>query len=411
MPSRLLLPLVAAAATLGAASVAPGQGFFRRFIPVDRVEADADADYTLSQEDGPWLIMAATFSGEGARRQAHELAVELRQRLNAKAYVHDLRIDLPTENVGLGVDKLGAPVKMKYRKGASIHEWAVLVGDFRSVDDPEAQRMLKVVKAFEPQALRVEEGEQTYQTLADVRQHQERFVPRLASSERMGPMRTAFVTRNPILPKEYFVPKGVDKFVEKMNRGVKHSLLDCEGRYTIKVATFGGSGELQTASLSRRGRRNNRDSDPLIEAFEDAHLLTEELRANDWEAFEFHDRHESYVTIGSFDKVTQELADGRVVPTAEVRRIIETFGAAYNTPQDPLQQARLPQHVHAQARQRQVQARQLLARQNAPVAGGLNPKFARVPPDSKNARVITFDIHPHAIEAPKRTVSGSFAWW
>ena len=44
------------------------------------------------------------------------------------------------------------------------------------------------------------------------------------------PMGQAFFTRNPLLPREYFVPKGVDPFVAKMNEGVEHSLLDCPGQ-------------------------------------------------------------------------------------------------------------------------------------------------------------------------------------
>ena len=39
-----------------------------------------------------------------------------------------------------------------------------------------------------------------------------------------------------MLPKGYFVPKGVDDFVASMNRGVEYSLLDCPGRQTVKVA-------------------------------------------------------------------------------------------------------------------------------------------------------------------------------
>jgi len=39
---------------------------------------------------------------------------------------------------------------------------------------------------------------------------------------------------------------------------------------------------------------------------------TNALREKGWEAYEFHDRYESYVAIGSFDQ-GETLADGRVV--------------------------------------------------------------------------------------------------
>ena len=57
------------------------------------------------------------------------------------------------------------------------------------------------------------------------------------------------------LPREYFVPKGVDDFVAKMNQGVEHSLLDCPGRYTVQVATFRGK---TRAAIGRRAAQGNR---------------------------------------------------------------------------------------------------------------------------------------------------------
>jgi hypothetical protein len=288
----------------------------------------------------------------------------------------------------------------------------VLVGDFPTVDDPEAQRLLKAIKTFEPEALKIEQDKPTFQTLAYIRRHQEKFIQKVSANAPLGPMRTAFVTRNPLLPQEYFVPKGVDKFVSDMNKGVKHSLLDMKGRYTVKVATFSGKGELQTTSLTGGSRKSKRNEvDPLVEAAENAHLLTEEMRRLRIEAYEFHDRHESYVTVGSYDKVKEITEDGRLYPTDEMIPIFQAFGAAYNTPSDPLQQARLPEQVQDKASRVESQFKQMFAQKHGQVAGGLNPKFARVPPNDPNARVITFDIHPAVIEAPKRSVSGAFKLW
>jgi len=36
--------------------------------------------------------------------------------------------------------------------------------------------------------------------------------------KRKGPLGKAFVTSNPLLPAEYFVPKGIDQFVVSMNK-------------------------------------------------------------------------------------------------------------------------------------------------------------------------------------------------
>ena len=53
--------------------------------------ADANADgYAMTQDSGPWLIVAASFSGNGAEKQAHNLASELRERFHLHAYVHEM---------------------------------------------------------------------------------------------------------------------------------------------------------------------------------------------------------------------------------------------------------------------------------------------------------------------------------
>ena len=378
----------------------------------DRVEqashqAPAQLDLTLAQESGPWLIMATTFSGEGAQDQARELAEELTVDHGMRAYVHQMTFDFSStgQPVGRGVDKFGAPIKMRYRSGNERKEWAVLVGDFPAVDDPRAQKKLEQIKHLQPVALSSDSG-QTAQNYANIRQMQQAVLKRLGKQIPEGPMRTAFISRNPLLPKEYFVPKGVDKFVAKMNKGLDHSLLDAKGRYTVKVATFRGRGLLQGASMAKSSTSNKRKKNeaPLVEAAENAHFLCEEMRKKGWDAYEFHDRQQSYVAVGSFEKVTD--AAGKPLP--EVVEVIRTFGAAYNTPPNPLERQR---GVNKSQRAEQVKQtfNELFSSEIGQVASGLNPKYANVTID-KDLRPVTFDIHPHVIEKPTKNVSSGFAW-
>src|SRR5207244_11085411 len=117
---------------------------------------------------------------------------------------------------------------------------------------------------------------QSAQTLAQVHQFENALLEKLGKARKKGPMAQAFFTRNPLLPREYFVPKGVDSFVAKMNEGVEHCLLDCPGRQTIQVATFRGKTILQTsaqeeqqaASKSFWGHKKHDDHNPLVEAAE-----------------------------------------------------------------------------------------------------------------------------------------------
>jgi hypothetical protein len=235
-----------------------------------------------------------------------------------------------------------------------------------------------------------------------------------------GPMAQAFFTRNPLLPPEFFVPKGVDPFVAKMNEGVEHSLLDCPGRYTVQVATFRGKTILQTSAVEEtrqtsfwNRRKKADDRNPLVEAAENAHLLAEELRGHGFEAYEFHDRTESIVTIGSFAQAGQSLPDGRTVPAPAVQRIIETFGAAYDTPSDPLSgignDMGTKQRVAAEMQRFNLR----VDGQLSPAVPGLNPKHVKILRGSgkrkRTERIIPMDVYPRVIEVPKRSISSAYA--
>lgn len=396
-----------AALTLAPAPQAEAQGFLKRFIPVKRVKADAEADYSLSQENGPWMVMACTFSGEGAERQARELVLEFRDRFNIPAYAHAMDFKLDEGNMGRGLDEFGAPVRMKYRKGDRLREWAVLAGDFPSIDDPEAQTLLQTVKTLRPDSLNPGTGGETSQSFAAIRAAQTVFVPRLGKSKELGPMRTAFMARNPLLPQEYFVPKGVDKFVEKMNSGMPYSLLDNKQKYSLKVATFDGQAVLEGASNTPR--MTDADASPLEVAGDTAEMLVREMRRAGYDAYSFHDRHESIVTVGGFDQVTVRQLDGSQGPVPEIARLMQTFGAAFNTPSDPLQNAQLERQVRGEAQQRLQSFNQRFAA-SSQMTTGMKPKFARIPPDSKKAKVIPFDIYPQVVEVPKKSISAGFAW-
>jgi hypothetical protein len=403
-------------------SLAPAWGpsaayaqLWKHFVPAAQVESAPGGDYELKQTSGPWLVMAATFSGEGAEEQANQLVLEFRQRYNLAAYLHKVTFDFSGDSPGRGLDQYGAPVRRRYQMGDQVQEYAVLVGEFQSIDDPEAQQLRDRVKTMQPEALAVADGEKSAQSLSQFRQLQTAMLEKLGKKRPSGPMGQAFLVRNPLLPREFFVPRGVDSFVARMNDGVEHSLLDCRGVYTVQVATFRGKVILQTSaketksssgSLWGSGKGND---NPLVEAAENAHMLTEELRAHGWEAYEFHNRTESIVTIGSFDQVAQRLADGRVAPTPQVQKIIETFGAAYDTPADPLTGIGNDPATQRLVDAKKQQFNQMITSHQGQIVPGLNPKHVKIFNGRRVDRIIPMDIYPHTIDVPRRSVSGSYA--
>jgi hypothetical protein len=203
-----------------------------------------------------------------------------------------------------------------------------------------------------------------------------------------------------------------------MNEGVEHSLLDCPGQKSIQVATFRGKTILQTsaqdpASKSFFGSKKHEDRNPLVEAAENAHLLTKELRDHGWEAYEFHDRTESIVTIGSFAEVTQKLPNGQVVVIPQVQKIYQTFDAGFDTPADPLSGIGNDEMTRQRVEQQEQQVGMQLSGKQAQIVQGLNPKHVKVlhgrGKSLKVDRIIPMDVHPQAIDVPKRSVSSAYA--
>jgi hypothetical protein len=291
------------------------------------LEADPTKDYPLAERNGPWMIMVMTFSGPDAKDHARELVYELRSRYKLAAYTHAMRFDhTDAEN---GKQKSSAR-KVRYRLN-EMNETAVLVGDFASVDDRTAQKTLEKLKVAKPDSLdtdkRVQQGKTDARTLGSVRMIQQAMLPDRSERKKRGPMRHAFLTTNPLLPDEYFAPKGVDRLVLDMNEPVKFSLLDCPGRYTVKVATFTGRVIIDQKQIEEIEKKGKNFDSQLAEAAEKAHKLTLALRQKGYEAYEFHDRYASMVTVGSFSSVGTPRADGKIEINPQAHAIIQTFGA------------------------------------------------------------------------------------
>jgi hypothetical protein len=383
--------------------------FWRQVMPRKRVEADPNGDYTLTEKHGPWLVMAMSFNGDGGETEARELVTELRTKYNLPAYYYAMTFSLDDERPGRGIDNYGAPIKRRYQRGSQILEHAVLVGGFQHIDDPEAQGLLDRIKSLDPECLKVESGEATSQSLVAVRQLQRTVKQKLGKHVNRGPMGHAFITRNPILPKEYFAPVGVDPEIAKWNKDFEHSLLKCPGKYTIKVATFSGKTSLKEAnngSANGTSVRRAQENDALVLAIKKAHDLTVALRSKGWEAYEFHDRYESYVAVGSFDDLQRNEHGQLTASTREAQIIVNTFGAAtenvgferatyqaIGADNEDIQKA---EHTEEKVLS---EFDQRFSKSFGDAMEGFHPKdFVGLP----------FDIQPMPIEAPKESVSSAY---
>jgi len=230
---------------------------------------------------------------------------------------------------GRGFDRGGRPSRMVYQRGkAEYDEIAVLVGNFRAVDDPDAAKTLQEIKYLPSKVLDPGPGKATYQNLAALHYVQQEYIAqKFQGAKPKGMMGTAFITSNPLIPREFFAPKGVDQFVVRLNQGVKYSLLDCPGKYSVQVAHFSGSVVIDQAEIAAINRGLKPLESQLAKAGENAHKLTVALRKLGYEAYEFHDRGASIVTVGSFDDLGSPRADGRIELQPKIAKIIQVFGS------------------------------------------------------------------------------------
>jgi hypothetical protein len=364
MTKRGFLLLVAG---LGTALPTPAHAGkpWENLIPFKRVEASADKEYALTEEQGPWLILASSFAGPGAERQARDLVFDLRKNFNLPAYVHKQTYDYTQRVEGLGFNRYGGPKVMRYANPAKFEEIAVMVGNFQSVDDPDLDKTLQKIWHARPACLDLQKNKATTQRFIGLRELQRRWTPDPEKKQR-GPMANAFVARNPLLPKEMFAPEGLDPFVEQMNRDVQYSLLKNPKPYTVRVATFRGASTMKREEIEHQGRNL---PNKLEQGALKAHELTVALRRQGEEAYEFHDRYESIVTIGGFDTVGAPRADGKIEINPEMHRIVKKYGG---------QQQKIPGQT-------------LL---------GLTPT---------TLNGIAFDVQPLPVEVPRTSIATAYA--
>ena len=259
------------------------------------IEAIEGKRYHLTHAHGPWMIMVATFHttgrngetdvGKSPEQAADELVLELRQK-GIPAYVYALE---PPKEAVLSVDAQGREVRRKNLR--RVKTIGVLAGNYSGTNDRVARDTLKWIKRYDPVCLK--EG-----------------VVFNKSEKRQTPLAGAFLTMNPkMTPEEVEAHKELDPVVLRLNHRERNSLLENDGRYTLVVATFGGKSTVAKTDpndppdkpLFSLKNELSLDGD-LDYAAVEARGLAEALRVvENVEAFVWHDRYQSVVTVGSFN--------------------------------------------------------------------------------------------------------------
>lgn len=304
-----------------------------------KVEAVKGKRYSLSKNHGPWMIMAAAITGVPEERRtkgmsAWEAADQLVYELRLKGIpAYTLFMD---RQVGTVKEFSNAPGQQNDKKFIARHEAiAVLAGNFENRDDPQARAILNFLK--------------------------QKFEPTFAKDKSSGAIfsRTpgqpnalsgAHLTPNPLMPASELKRRTVDPLIQKLNAGEEYSLTKNKGKYSLRVATFRGNSIMQVGNQVSEKASNHFDrffGSNLDESGDKAWELCQALRSaskygypQNYEAYLYHDRYESFVTIGSFasenDPAIVELARMfRGKPTmhqGQEREVAEVFSIPRQVP-------------------------------------------------------------------------------
>lgn len=335
----------------------------RIFGRASKIEANADTVYELSQEDGPWMILASTLVGEGARERANRLAIEIRRDLGVKAFIYKEEFDFTGNPF-----KQSAGKRVRYANRYRYDAYAVLVGEYDRIDHPRVEKDLARIKTAIPKVL-----EDPNEMAAELSQKTPVTTVKIVATKlkamtlgdgKPGPMAGAFVTRNPMLPEDFFEEPTVDSFVRQLNEDFpENNLLECDGKFTVVVKTFGG---LKTIAGSKESQGFAPSGDRLDRIAEDAAYMVAKLRGKGIEAYQFHNREHSLVTIGSFDSLGRSIGDGGFQYSPEIVRVMRQYSALNVNPK-----------IASQVKQ-------------------VNGKFA-----GNHVAMIPFDVQPTPIAVPK----------
>lgn len=322
--------LVCFAASMTVCSFAPSGYADPPFASMFRKSAVKQTTVSdLKPEHGPWLIFATSFDGPESRARAEKLALDLQRDHGLPAFVMKKDFDFTELMYGSGIREDGRQKVMKYRERKVVESHAVLVGEFDSTENPNLKSTLELVKTLKPKSLMDPTATTTGQDPTTVRGFKA-LVRSKTKDKTPGPLETAFVTRNPLLPVDFFQAPEMEKFVYDLNRDPgynENSLLDCKGKYTVRVMTFKGEDQFVSWGRSDDAKKAEDEDKPtaLELAAEQAYLATKTLRSAGIEAYQFHDRNQSIVTVGSFDALGKTDANNQFVYTPEIQAIVKKF--------------------------------------------------------------------------------------
>jgi hypothetical protein len=277
-----------------------------------RVDADPSQAYTVAPTDGDWMILVTDFRGETALQQAHNLVLEIRTKYDLKAFVYDrtgeerrkqqVEIDQQRQQIRQYLEAQGVrpeDVHVPVRTTRIEPGCAVLVGSWRDMD--AARKALDDLRKLKP-------PESMPRPRWDVGDPAGPNAPAAAQRE-TNPFATSFVVHNPTVPVTRVVDdEDTAKALRYLNSEESYSVYKCRKPWTLAIASYQGMSSVasKSASPSLLQKLFGSAPDNMGAAAMNAHNLAEALHKMGYNAYVFHTRYRSVVTVDGFDSESDQ---------------------------------------------------------------------------------------------------------
>lgn len=338
-----------------------------------RIEAEKGKQYRLMKGHGPWMIMVANFRDIPKTRVEIENGRAIRVKNEryreghsaqeaADNLVHELRLEgIPAYTFSQSdvPDEVDTVDRFGRQRSATIlaqnGRICVLAGNYQSTEDKIAQRTLNHIKTkFKPKYLEGKDAVNKRKKFAGIfREELKNGGVFVRTPGKPSPLAGAFLTINPLLTPEEAASRNRDPLLRKLNAGGKYNLLDNPGRFTLVVATsYVKSNVTKDSNQFEKALKNFQLSNDLDETMTTAWQLAHTLREGkvpfrpgggqtdgqvpfsvtgqgvaqqNFEAYVFHDRYGSIVTVGSFNSVNDPAIEKyKKIFGAKVRKNLQT---------------------------------------------------------------------------------------
>lgn len=277
------------------------------------------SQYEITPQVGPWMILAAHYTGRPAADLAEQAARELRGK-SIPAYTFNYADKKRREQEHEFHMRQQRNPSHKPRFTRVEEEVAVLIGGFRT---PEAAKnyMDRKVKNLPAPTVRLPDGSngnprmlQVYEGTNEKTNGEERHS--VTDAPVVNPFPRAFVVRNPAARTDQQAQQNqVDPLWKKLNAKEEFSLLKCKKNYTLVVKYYQGPAVVESSFNSRPKNDAGflakigilgKAPDILEATAAQAHELARYLRVLKLESYVLHTREGSIVTVGSYDRLNDD---------------------------------------------------------------------------------------------------------